>query len=34
MASRIVRQFGRFASFALAISLIVAPALAADDFGR
>ena len=30
-ASRIVRPFGRFASFALAISLIVAPALAADD---
>ncbi len=29
--SRIVRQFGRFALFALAISLIVAPAPAADD---
>jgi hypothetical protein len=30
-ASRTVHQFGRVASFALAISLIVAPALAADD---
>ena len=30
-ASRIVRQFGRLASFVLAISLIVGPAFAADD---